>query len=561
MALLNAQAVADLLDEIGERLELTGETAFKVRAYHGAAEVLRELREPLEEVVAARRLLKLPGIGEAIAEKISSLHKKGTHPTLERLREEVPDGLLQIMRIPGLGPKKVLQLRDVLGIEDLDALERAAQSDKLVTLKGFTAKTQAKILESIDFVRSSAKRVLLVEADYRVAEQIRSLMDHPACAVVQEAGETRRRCETVAAPAVVAAFKPGQEAGLPEAPEEIRAQVRRVTCPQDRFGAVIYWETGAPEHVAQVCKLAEKKGLRFEAGGLFKKNELVQTPREQDFAAALGIALVPPELREGEDELELASKGKLPRLIEDGDIKGILHSHTTYSDGQASLEAMCEAVRALGLGYYGVCDHSQTAAYARGLKEDRIRAQHAEIEALNARYKDQGFRVFKGIESDIREDGALDYPDEVLERFDFVVASVHGRFDLDEKAQTQRIVKAVSNPFTTILGHMTGRLLLRRAGYHVDVPRVLEACAGNGVAVEINAHPVRLDVDWRWHRKGKELGCRFSIDPDAHTIPELEHVRYGVAVARKGGLTAADNLTSLNAVELDAYFKARRSRR
>lgn len=561
MALLNAHAVADLLDEIGDRLELTGESPFKIRAYHGAAEVLRELREPLEDVVAARRLMKLPGVGEAIAEKISSLHKKGTHPTLERLREEVPDGLLQVLRIPGLGPKKVLQLRDVLGIEDLDALERAAQANKLVTVKGFTAKTQAKVLESIDFVRASAKKMLLIEADHLVLEHIRLLMDHPACAAVQDAGETRRRCETVADPAVVVAYKAGKETELPHAPEEIRARVRRVACPQDRFGAVIYWETGSPEHVAQVSKLAEKKGLRFDAGGLFKKDEPVKTPLEKDFAAALGIPLVPPELREGEDELEQAREGKTPKLIEDADIKGILHSHTTYSDGQSSLEEMCEAVRELGLTYYGVCDHSQSAAYARGLKDDRIKEQHAEIDALNAKYKAKGFRIFKGIESDIRDDGSLDYPDEVLERFDFIVASVHGRFDLDEKTQTQRVVKAVSNPYTTILGHMTGRLLLRRSGYRVDIPRVLEACAANGVAVEINAHPVRLDVDWRWHRKGKELGCRFSVNPDAHTIPEIEHFRYGVAVARKGGLTAADNLTCLDAAELDAYFKARRSRR
>ncbi|MCW8132556.1 MAG: DNA polymerase/3'-5' exonuclease PolX [Planctomycetota bacterium] len=556
MALLDANEVADLLEEIGDRLELTGESPFKVRAYRNAADLLRELNEPLAELVASRRLMKFPGIGEAIAEKISSLHKKGTHPTLERLREEVPDGLLDVFRIPGLGPKKVLQLRDTLGIEDLDALERAAQSDKLVTLKGFTAKMQAKVLESIGFVRASAKRILLIEADFLARERIHQLKADPGCLRSEVTGETRRRCETVGETAVLAEFDPG--AKLPA--DDGRARV--AACAPGQFGTKMLFETGAPDFVEAMMRHAEKQGAKLTPEGLTLKSGPAETPTEERVFMALGVPFVPPELREDAGALEQALNGSLPDLIVEKDVKGILHSHTTYSDGQASLEAMCEAVRALGLGYYGVCDHSQSASYAGGLKEDKIKAQHAEAEKLNAAYEKKGvaFRVFKGIESDIREDGSLDYPDEVLKRFDFVVASVHSRFDLDEKTQTSRVAKAAQNPFTTILGHMTGRLLLRRTGYKLDIARVLEACAANGVAVEINAHPVRLDLDWRWHTRARELGCLLSINPDAHTIPELEHYRYGVAVARKGGVTAKDNLTSLDAGELAKHFSARKAR-
>jgi len=553
---LDASAVAALLDEIGDRLELTGEAVFKVRAYRGAADLLRELREPLAELVASRRLTKLPGVGEAIAEKISSLHKKGTHPTLERLREEVPEGLLQIFRIPGLGPKKVLQLREVLGIEDLDALERACEANKLVTIKGFTPKLQAKVHEGLAFVRASAVRMLLIEADAHLFPHLQQLAAAPGVMAVSAAGETRRRCETVSEPVLVAAVKPG--ASLPEPPGG-SGRVRRVVCTPEQFGAVLYWETVPDELRARAQKAAERKGLSFTAAGLTKNGAPVPVPAEADFLKALGLPDIAPECREPE-----AGDGKpAAELIQPAQVRGILHSHTTYSDGSSSLAEMCEATRALGLEYYGVCDHSQTAAYARGLKEDRIRQQHAEIDTLNAQYRAKGiaFRVFKGIESDILEAGALDYPPDVLARFDFIVASVHSRFDLDEAKQTERIVNAVANPFTTILGHCTGRLLLRRTGYKVDLERALAACGQYGVAVEINAHLVRLDLDWRWHRRAKELGCRLSINPDAHTIPELAHFSYGVDVARKGGLAAADNLTCLGAEELARYFEARKARR
>lgn len=558
LALLDANGVADLLEEIADRLELTGESTFKVRAYRNSADLLRELREPLADLVSSRRLMKLPGIGEAIAEKISSLHKKGTHPTLERLRADVPDGMLEIFRIPGLGPKKVLQLRDTLGIEDLDALERAARADKLITLKGFTPKLQAKVLESIGFVRASAKRILIIEADYHTQECIRNLRQDPAFLRAEATGETRRRCETIGDPTVLAALKPGKA----PAGDAAEARVRLAVCPPEQFGTKMLFETGAPAFVEAMLRHAEKQGAKLAPEGVRLKSGPVDTPTEERVFQALGIPFVPPELREDAAALERALTGQQPELIDEKDMKGILHSHTTFSDGQASLEGMCEAVRALGLGYYGVCDHSQSAAYAGGMKEEKVNAQHAEADLLNENYakKGQPFRVFKGIESDIKEDGSLDYPDEVLKRFDFIVASVHSRFDLDEKSQTARVVKAVQNPYTTILGHMTGRLLLRRTGYKLDVERVLEACAANGVAVEINAHPVRLDVDWRWHARAKELGCLVSINPDAHTIPEIEHYRFGVAVARKGGLAAKDNLTSLDAEALAKHFSARKAR-
>jgi len=548
--LLDAPAVAELIDEIGDRLELSSESPFKVRAYRTGAEVLRGLKEPLPELIASRKLLKLPGIGEALAEKIITLHKKGTHPTLERLREEIPDGLLRVYRVPGLGPKKVLALRDEAGVTDLDSLEAAAREGKLAALKGFGPKLQAKVLEALTFVRTSVGRLLRPLAERRVAEAAGKLKEISGVQDILPAGELRRGMETVGELAVVVAAPESAEA--PAALEDVRV----FHAVPERLGAALFCATGAAGFVRAAQALAESQGLALTEAGLKKGEAFQKTPREEDIFAALGLPYIAPELRETVDALEAARQGKLPKLIELSDVKGILHSHTSFSDGMNTLEEMCEATRALGMSYYGVCDHSQTAAYAGGMKEDKIAAQHAEAGRLNEHYRKKGidFRVFKGVESDIREDGALDYPDDVLERFDFIVASVHSRFELDEKAQTARVLKALENPYTTILGHCTGRILLRREGLKLDIEKVLQAAAKHGVAVEINAHPARLDLDWRWHRRALDLGCKVSLDPDAHSTAELEVVRYGIDVARKGGVEAKDNLTSLNATELAEYF-------
>jgi DNA polymerase (family X) len=301
------------------------------------------------------------------------------------------------------------------------------------------------------------------------------------------------------------------------------------------YGAALLHATGSAEHIKALRAFAETEGLSLDKDGLRRRSKIIAGKAETDIYVALGLPFIEPELREGDDELELALAGRLPHLIRDRDIRGILHAHTDLSDGVNSLAEMATAVQHRGYEYFGVADHSQSAHYAGGLSVDEIAQQHAEIDRLNLLY-DGKFRIFKGIEADILGDGSLDYPDHVLARFDFVIASVHSRFRLDRQAQTERILRAVANPRTTILGHMTGRQLLRRPGYDLDIEKILAACATHGVAIEVNANPWRLDLDWRWHRRAIELGCWMSINPDAHSIAEIGLTHWGVEMARKGGV-------------------------
>jgi DNA polymerase (family X) len=305
--------------------------------------------------------------------------------------------------------------------------------------------------------------------------------------------------------------------------------------------------------------LAQEKGMRLDSEGLWKGAKRIAGSNESSIYEALGLDFIPPELREGQDEIERAQSHRLPTLVEDKDLRGILHAHTDRSDGVAALGEMVKATKARGYQYFGVADHSKSAHYAGGLTIEEIEGQHAEIDAMNAKLG-KAFRIFKGIESDILPDGSLDYPDEVLARFDFVVASVHGQFRLDKAKQTERILRAVANPFTTILGHMTGRQLLRRPGYEVDIDKVLQACAKHGIAVEINANPWRLDLDWRWHRRALELGCTMSINPDAHSTSELDLTHWGVKMARKGGVPKGRVLNALDTAAIAGHFQNRRDR-
>jgi DNA polymerase (family 10) len=305
--------------------------------------------------------------------------------------------------------------------------------------------------------------------------------------------------------------------------------------------------------------IAKEKRMRLDPEGLWKAAKRVAGADEASVYAALGLDFIPPELREGQDEIKLARAHRLPALVEDKDLLGILHAHTDRSDGVATLGEMVKATKARGYRYFGVADHSKSAHYAGGLTVEEIEQQHAEIDATNAKLG-KTFRIFKGIESDILPDGSLDYPDDVLARFDFVVASVHGQFRLDKAKQTERILRAVANPFTTILGHMTGRQLLRRPGYEVDIDRILAACAKHAVAVEINANPWRLDLDWRWHRRALELGCMMSINPDAHSTSELDLTHWGVEMARKGGVPKERVLNALSVCDITAHFEQRRGR-
>ena len=553
MPLLAAPEVALLLREFGQRTALRGGNPYRAKAYTRAAENLMALAEPLEDVVAEDRLKEIPGVGDAIADIITKLHKTGKHPSLEAMRREIPAGVLEMLTIPGLRPDKVLKIYKELGISSLDVLEQAAKEDRLKPVKGLGAALQTKILQGIEIRRKGEGQRHLHHAamllDTAAQQLRRSKLD---ITQILPAGDLRRGCELVADLAAVVETRT-----LEGEPRKLasKSQLSVWLTDKRRLGATLIWATGSQKYIEQLRELAIQKGMTFDEHGLHVGRKVIAR-KEAEIYAALGLQFIDPKLREGIGEIELAKKKRLPHLVTDADIGGILHAHTDRSDGGDTLEVMAEATRQRGYAYFGVADHSQSAHYAGGLSRDEIAEQHAEIDSLNKRYSDS-FRILKGIESDILADGSLDYPDDVLARFDFIVASVHSRFKLGRKEQTDRIVRAVANPRTTILGHMTGRQLLRRPGYDVDVKKILRACAKHGVAVEINANPWRLDLDWRWHRQALEFGCMMSINPDAHSTSEIDLTHWGVEMARKGGVPKDRVLNCLDLPRLLAYLGRR----
>jgi len=382
------------------------------------------------------------------------------------------------------------------------------------------------------------------------------MQHHPAVIEACPAAETRRRCELVTRLVLVASSR---EATIPErAGRDHRVQVVKV--PPSDFGLALLYETGSADHVAALEARAKARGMVLSRDGLWRGAQRLRTDDEKGIYEVLGLPWIEPDWREDNGEIEAADAGRLPLALQAGDLQGLLHCHTRFSDGLNTVEEMAEATRALGMTYLGIADHSQSAFYARGMDEDRICQQHERIDRINERYALRGvrFRIFKGIESDIREDGSLDYPDEVMARFDFVVASVHSHFQLDVAKQTERVLRAVAHPATTILGHPTGRLLRRREGLRLDLERVLKGCAERGVAVELNAHPERLDLDWRWHMRAVRMGLMLSINPDSHATAELAQYRFGVEMARKGRVPVERVLNSRTGEALADYFAVRK---
>ncbi|WP_407123394.1 helix-hairpin-helix domain-containing protein [Bradyrhizobium sp. STM 3561] len=552
MPSLDARGVASLLREYAQRTALRGGNPYRAKAYSRAADSLASLVVPLDVLIAEDRLTEIPGVGDAIADIIAKLYKTGTHPSLEKLRTEIPAGVLELLSVPGLRPEKVLRLYRDLGIASLAELEAAAKDDRIKKAKGLGAALQSKILQNLAIAKSAEGRLHLHRAAALLAHAKNSIRRaRPELKRVTIAGDFRRGCELVADLAIVAESDKSDKTAMTSSEGlQVRVSDRK------HFGAALLFATGSAAHIAQLQALAAEKGMRLDAHGLHKGRALI-AGEEADIYQALGLPFIDPELREGRDEVELALKGKLPKLVTDKDLRGILHCHTDASDGTETLETMAKATRQRGFEYFGVADHSRSAHYAGGLSVEEIRQQHLEADRLNERFGND-FRILKGIESDILVDGSLDYDDEVLERFDFVVASIHGRFKLDRKAQTQRLLRAISDPHTTIIGHMTGRQLQRRPGYEIDVEKVLRACAKHDVVVEINAHPWRLDLDWRWHQAALEFGCMLSINPDAHSIPELDHMHWGVEMARKGGVPADRILNAMTLPEITRYLHQKR---
>jgi DNA polymerase (family X) len=566
--------VARVLEEIGSLLELKGENAFKVRAFQNAARTVADFGGDLAAALASGEFAKVKGIGPATLDVVRECVTTGRSGALDELRGAVPRGLVAMLRVSGMGAAKVRAVREQLGVASLDDLEAAARDGRLAGLPRFGEKTAARILASLEFLRRTSEFSLAHHAALRADALRAAVAALPGVAAVAIAGSVRRRCEVARdVDLAVATSVPlgdlaealvrdgAARATVSAAPDVVTVRIEGDTTADlhgsapDRFGHRLAWATGSRTHLESLQRHAAAHGLVLDAAGLMRDGVALPCPDEAAFYAALGLAWVPPELREGADEVARAAAGPLPRLVERSDLRGLLHCHTTYSDGTNTVAELAEACRALGYAWLGITDHSQAAAYAGGLDPERVARQHAEIDAWNRASPD--LRILKGIEADILADGRLDYTPEVLDRFDFVIGSIHSRFSLDREAMTERVLRAMDDPHLTILGHPTGRLLLTRGPYAIDLHRVIARAAERGVAIEINADPQRLDLDWRLCREARDAGVAISIGPDAHALPGLQNVEFGVGIARKGWLEPHDILNTRDAEGFLDYAKAR----
>jgi DNA polymerase (family X) len=572
---MDKKAVADVLEQIAAFLELKGENPFRIRAFRTASRAIASFGGDLRQGLKDGSLAAAKGVGPATLQIAAELINTGRAGILEELREQIPPGLVEMLSIAGLGVAKIRQMHDVLGIDSLPELEAAALDGRLAKLPRFGPKTSENILKSISFLRQAgAYRLSHHAADE--AEGLRAaLAKLPGVTAAYTAGDVRRRAEVVRdlVMVLVADVAPGdlfrrlsQHPGVQEfaGQDERRLTLRFaggasaqviVTTPVN-VGAVLVQATGSEAHVAPLATHASARGLALTGAALWRGSEFVYTPDEASLYRALGLAYIEPELREGRNEIDAAATGELPRLVERGDLRGFLHCHTKYSDGSNSVEQLALACKAVGYQWIGITDHSQAAAYAGGLKPDDLLRQADEIDEVNARL--DGIRVLKGVEADILADGRVDFEASVLERLDFVIASIHSRFNMTAAEMTSRLLAAMDDPHLTIIGHPTGRLLLSRDPYGLDLDLVVEKAAATGVALEVNADPHRLDLDWRELKRVREGGVMVSIGADAHNLAGIGHVDYGIGIARKGWLGPDDILNTRSAEEFTAWAGRRR---
>jgi len=575
---MDKKQAAGLLEELGVLLELRGENPFRTRAYVNAARSLLQHPGDLDEIISSTDLKGIKGIGEGMRARILEMHDTGGLKEYDEVRASIPDGLVDMLKIPGLGPKKAKAIYDNLGVKTVGELEYACHENRLVDLSGFGARTQEKILEGIAFIKRHAGRFLWAFAFEEAERLIGPIRKHKSVSRAEVAGSIRRKKETAKDIDILAASNKPEEVmdafvGLPDVESVtakgetkssvilksgIAADIRVVT---DReYPYALHHFTGSREHNTSMRSRSKKLGLKMNEYGLFREpgDRLVKCAGEEELFKALGLDFIPPELREDTGEIDAAEKHKLPELVEEPDIKGIFHVHSRYSDGVDEIGEIAEEAIRLGLQYVGLSDHSPTAAYAGGLSAERLKEQQADVDKVNKKYEKKGFRILKGAEVDILPDGKLDYDKKVLKGFDFTVCSIHSKFNMTEEEATKRTIRAVEDPFCTMIGHPTGRLLLARDGYPIDMRKVIEACASNGVAIELNSHPQRLDIDWREMKYAKELGVKIAINPDAHRLEGLSHYRYGVAVARKGWLSKSDILNSMSLDEITRFLDKRK---
>ena len=572
---MDRKSVASVLEHLAQLMELKGENAFRTRAFVTAARTIAALPGDVHTALADGTLAATRGIGPATLQIITELCEQGRSSVLEELREQVPPGLVEMLQISGLGVAKIRQIHDTLDIDSIGELEAAARDGRLAGLPRFGAKTADNILRGISFLRQASAYRLFHHAAEE-AEQLRSALaklDGVLQAVV--AGDVRRHMEIVRDIGIVVVADAAPEeifARLRELPgilefagqDERRSLLRFeggahaqvvVTTPVN-FGAVLVQATGSEPHLRALQERARAAGFTLAGAALWRGSTFVPTPDESALYRALGLDWIPPELREGRNELDAAAAGALPALLELSDLRGFLHCHTRYSDGSNTVEEMALGARAHGYQYIGITDHSAAAAYAGGLSADDLQRQCDEIDAVNARQL--GIRVLKGVEADILQDGALDYGDDVLARLDFVIGSIHSRFTMSESEMTARVLAAMDSPYLTMLGHPTGRLLLQREPYALDMHAVIARAARTGVALEINADPHRLDVDWRLLADAKAAGCTISIGADAHNVAGIGNTPFGVGIARKGGLGPND---ILNCEDVEGFLAFARRRR
>ncbi len=546
-------------------LELHGANTFKIRAYANVIYQIENLDFLLSE--ASESQLQEAKFKKGMIEKIQLLKETYTFPELEELHQKTPKDVIKMLQIKGIGAKKVRQLWQELNVQTLAELREAGEKGNIEKLKGFGKKTQETILKEIVFLEEIEGWFRYADIESYVEFLEKHLRDSGLSEQIEVTGQFRRNLEIINLVQVLI------ETTDFEVVRTYLNQCEKIAYDVKNSG-VFVWRGKFVENDLRIeikgvsngkfygellLNSAHLNHLKYRT----KMNQtLLQTAKKQNFKSeneiyeSIGLSFIPPELREGTFEFEKAEKSTLPTLLEISDLKGILHNHSKYSDGANSLEKMAIACRDLGFEYLGISDHSKTAFYANGLTEDRIQKQHEEIEKLNKELAP--FRIFKGIESDILSDGNLDYSKEVLQSFDFIVASIHSGLQMDEKKATQRILTAIQNPYTTILGHPTGRLLLRRRGYPLDYQVIFEACVKHQVVIEINANPRRLDLDWRLVHQALEQGVMLSVNPDAHHKSQYEFMKYGVLVGRKGGLTKDKTLNAMNLEEITTYFEKRK---
>lgn len=548
---MNNKEIAGIFSLLARLMELHGENSFKTKAYSGAAFRIEKLPRPLEN--SDIKTLAIPGIGAAISDKINLILETGSLPLLEEYLAKTPAGVVDMLSVKGIGPRKIALLWKELGVESVGELAYACQENRLVPLKGFGAKTQESILKSIEFIQNNKGYFLYAAIEEFAGQTLQELKQHFPDRQIFITGDFRRQMPFLKTLSFVTDI-PGKEliarfSALENTKVSSEGKVLRV---QTEAVPELTFYLTEPQHI--LPELFKTTAAPAFSKAFFEKYKLPESLNDEtDAFSSNHLQYLPPALRENEHGLRLAETQQVPELIRLSDIKGIIHCHSTYSDGLNTLEEMALGAMERGYEYLVISDHSQIAVYANGLSPERIRQQHADIEAFNQRMAP--FRIFKSIESDILNDGRLDYEDEVLASFDLVIASVHSNLKMPEEKAMQRLLRAIENPFTTILGHPTGRLLLSREGYPVDHKKIIDACAANNVVIEINAHPRRLDLDWSWIPYALEKGVMLSINPDAHSVSGMDLIKYGVLSAQKGGLTASHNLSSKSREELEALLK------